>query len=459
MDQHNEHAAHAEHEGHYGPVTESSVWSLVTGAAAVLLGAVILWWSTDRSNDFAQPLLGATLLATLVAAFAWLVEDSRIRQRGLAARGAPARFTQVVTFAVAEGQLDAARADGGVIAELDHSDNALRALAGFQDLRIIVSPTETGPSQVLVETTWSGRQELVTYEETRRTILDLLGRHPDEVVPGSVQVFDMEVVRDTKEVSVRFGYGAAAAVLAGLVIGGFMVGAGLAQFKETTVVAEGGGGATVVDNTIIATDNKFNKTALEAPPNTEVSFVLKNNGQVLHNLHFYDKKGGSDLAPGAGSSDVFLAPGKSETLTFTTPAAGTYYFQCDIHPTEMFGTFTVREGAPVPGSSVPATGGETAAASSVTVTATDNKYDKTSITAPANADFTVILQNKGQIKHNIRFLDKKGGNTLVEGAGSDSVFLDPGKSETLKFKTPGPGTYYYQCDLHPTEMFGTFTVR
>jgi len=34
-------------------------------------------------------------------------------------------------------------------------------------------------------------------------MLDLMATHPDEVVPGSVQVFDMEVVRDTKDVSFR----------------------------------------------------------------------------------------------------------------------------------------------------------------------------------------------------------------------------------------------------------------
>src|SRR5690606_22112968 len=108
---------------------------------------------------------------------------------------------QVLTFAIAEGALDKARGESGVLTEIDSRDSVLRDLAGFQDLRIVVSPAETGPSQVLVETTWANREGLATYDETKDTLLDILTRHSDEVVAGSVQVFDMEVVRDTKDVA------------------------------------------------------------------------------------------------------------------------------------------------------------------------------------------------------------------------------------------------------------------
>jgi plastocyanin len=36
------------------------------------------------------------------------------------------------------------------------------------------------------------------------------------------------------------------------------------------------------------------------------------------------------------------------TFTFTTPAVGTYSFNCEIHPTTMTGTLTIEEGAEVP---------------------------------------------------------------------------------------------------------------
>jgi len=459
MDQQHDQGAHGAqggHGGHDGPQPEPSIWSLAAGICAVLLGAVLLWWTRDRANDFASPLLGATIVATAFAVFGWLYEDGRLRRRlrALGLASGVTRFTQVVTLAVAEGQLAAARGADGVIAELDHSDSALRGRAGFQDLRVIVSAAATGPSQVLVETTWSDREHLATYEETRKTILDVIGRHPDEVVPGSVQVFDMEVVRDTKEVSLKFGLGAIATILGGIVVGGFMVGAGLTVFQEDGQATGGGGApAAPVSIPLVATDNKFNKSTIEAPPNADFSITWENKGQIPHNLHFYDKKGGKTLADGAGSSDVIVTGGKSQTLTFKTPAVGNYYFQCDLHPDQMNGTFVVKEGA-----GAAAATGAAPNASSAAVVATDNKYDKTSLSLPANSDVTVSLQNKGLIKHNIHFYDKKGGKTLADGAGKDDTFVDAGKSETLTFKTPGAGKYYFQCDLHPDQMSGTLTV-
>jgi plastocyanin len=459
MDQQHDQGAHGAeggHGGHDGPQPEPSIWSLAAGVSAILLGAVLLWWTRDRGNDFAGPLLGASIVATVFAVFGWLYEDGRLRRRlhALGRSAGPTRCTQVVTLAIAEGQLDAARAAGGVIAELDHSDSALRGLAGFQDLRVIVSPAATGPSQLLVETTWADRERLAPYEETRKTILDVIGRHPEEVVPGSVQVFDMDVVRDTKEVSLKFGLGAIATILGGIVVGGFMVGAGLTVFQEDTG-ATGGGGAptTPVSTPLVATDNKFNKSTIEAPPNADFTITWENKGQIPHNLHFYDKKGGKTLADGAGSSDVIVAAGKSQTLTFKTPAASTYYFQCDLHPDQMNGSFVVKEGA-----GAAAASGGAANASSAAVVATDNKYDKASLNLPANSDVTVSLQNKGLIKHNIHFYDKKGGKTLADGAGKDDTFVDAAKSETLTFKTPAAGKYYYQCDLHPDQMNGTLNV-
>ena len=95
-----------------------------------------------------------------------------------------------------------------------------------------VSPAETGPSQVVVETTWSGREQLASYNETRQSMLDILARHDEQVAPGSVQVFDMEVLRDTKDTSFRFGWAGAATILGSLAILGFMLGAGLTLFGE-----------------------------------------------------------------------------------------------------------------------------------------------------------------------------------------------------------------------------------
>lgn len=461
MTQHsNEPGGHGEDQHVHLP--DPSVWPLIVGLAALFLGFSLVWWVRDRSNDFSGPILGAAVISIFIAIAGWAYDDSKMRrkaERAAQGKGGDSRFTQVVTFAVAEGRLAAARASGGILAAIESADSTLRDLAGFLDLRIIAAPAETGPSQTLVETTWSDREGLATYEETRRTILDLVAQHPDDVVPGSVQVFDMEVVRDTKEMSVKFGLGPAFAIFGALIVGGFMVGAGLTAFQKESTAAPaatatpggngGGGGLTVV-----ATDNKFDVASLTAPPNTSVTVTFKNDGKVKHNVHFYDKKDGNTLATGA--EGAILDGGKTETLTFTTPAAGSYYFQCDLHPDQMNGKFEVKEGAAVPGGGGAAAGGG-AASGATKVVATDNQFDKKTLDAAAGKEFVVDFQNNGKIKHNLHFYDKQNGNTLATGA--EGAIIDGGKSETLKFTPPGPGTFWYQCDLHPDQMNGKLNVK
>lgn len=457
MTQHsNEPGGHGENQ--HISLSTPSVWPLIVGLAALFLGFSLVWWVRDRDNEFSGPILGAAIVSILIAIAGWAYDESKIRRRAdrLAhGGGGESRFTQVVTFAIADGRLPAARTSGGILAAIEAADSSLRGLAGFLDLRIIAAPAESGPSQTLVETTWVDREGLATYEETRKTILDLVAQHPDDVVPGSVQVFDMEVVRDTKEMSVKFGLGPAFAIFGALMVGGFMVGAGLTAFqKEGTAPAatatpgggNGGGGLALV-----ATDNKFDLATLTAPPNTSVSISFKNDGKVKHNVHFYDKKDGNTLATGA--EGAILDGGQSEVLTFTTPGAGDYYFQCDLHPDQMNGKFEVKEGAALPGSG----GGDQAASGPAKVIATDNVFDKKSLDATAGKEFVVELQNNGKVKHNIHFYDKKDGNTLVDGA--EGAILDGGKSETLKFTPPTAGTFYFQCDLHPDQMNGKFNVK
>lgn len=441
---------------------DPSIWPLVIGFATLLAGLALVFWVRDRgSNPFAGPVLGIAVFFVLCSAFGWAYEDGRMKRKAESharSLARDARFTQVVTFAVAEGRLDGARSSGGVLSAVESTDGALHDLAGFQDLRIIVSPAASGPSQVLVETTWSDREGLATYEETRQTLLDLVAAHPDDVVPGSLQVFDMQVIRDTKDVSFRFGLGAAATVFGGLVVGGFMIGAGLNLFAQNSEAAGGPAAtATAPANpdalTVIATDNKFNVSTLTAPANTKITVTLQNNGAAKHNIAFFDKKGGNSLAAGAGSPDTAVNGGASGTITFTTPGPGTYYYECEFHPDQMFGTFTVTA-APAGG----AAPGGGAAAGTIDVSLTDNKIDKSTLTAKAGTPITVKVTNNGQTKHNLDFLTAKGGTSLAPGAGNDSTFLDAGQSETLTFTVDKPGTYYYQCDLHPDQMFGTFTV-
>ncbi|MGH2634511.1 MAG: cupredoxin domain-containing protein [Tepidiformaceae bacterium] len=443
---------------------DPSIWPLVIGFASLLAGLALVFWVRDRgSNPFAGPVLGIAVLFVLLSVFGWAYQDGVMKRKAetrTRSTSRDARFTQVVTFAVAEGRIDAARSSGGVLSAIEGTDGAFHDLAGFQDLRIIVAPASDGPSQVLVETTWSNREGLATYEETRQTLLDLVTAHPDDVVTGSVQVFDMQVIRDTKDVAFRFGIGAAATVLGSLVIGGFMIGAGLNLFAQNSEAASSGSPSATAPAanpdalTVVATDDKFDTSTLTAPANTKITVTLQNNGAAKHNIAFLQKKDGDPLSADSGSPDTAVNGGSSGTITFTTPGPGTYYFECEFHPTQMFGTFTVTA-APAGGA---APGGGAAAPGTLDVSLTDDKIDKSTLTAKAGTPVTVKVTNNGQSKHNLDFLTAKGGTSLASAAGNDSTFLNAGDSETLTFTVDKPGTYYYQCDLHPDQMFGTFTV-
>ena len=360
-------AEHSTGEHGHGEIhlPDPSIWPLVAGVAGMLFGAALIYFSRDRNGDWSGLFLGAAAVVLLVAGFGWAYEDGRMKRKAeegthLAPRNA--RYTQVVTFGIADGSYLTARDSGGVIAELEASGGGLRNLDGFQDLRVIVSPAETGVSQVLVETTWADREGLATYEQTRSTMLDLLAQHPDEVVPGSVQVFDMEVVRDTKDTSFNFGMGAMTAMFGALIVGGFMVGAGLNLFQ-----GEGGGGGGTAGgeqpggppaDTVVARNTKFTNNRIVAPPNTAVTLTLDNKDtSPPHNIQIFAGSSTSGAlltgcTAGCDDNDVatpLVGGPVVQSFTFTTPAVGTYGFNCAAHPDQMTGTLVIEEGAAAPG--------------------------------------------------------------------------------------------------------------
>ncbi|MXY71867.1 MAG: hypothetical protein F4Y97_02375, partial [Dehalococcoidia bacterium] len=349
---------------------DPSIWPFVAGLAIMLLTATLVWWArVEDQRSLSGPLLGASAAITLFSVAGWAYEDGRMRQKAReqeehARQGA--RRTQVITFATAEGQLDTAVGEGGVIDAIQNAHDDLRAAPGFEDLRINVSSAEEGPSQVIVETTWSTAEDLAAFEETERAILDLISQHGDEVVAGSPQTFDMQVVRDTKDTTVRFSMGAAVSLFGALLVGGFAVGAGLNLFASEASGGEGGGfvpvelGPFVDTITIKASD--FDYTEVTLPPGVEFTMTLDNqDDSVAHNIIFYQGDVAALDEPVlegciSGCEDdgtavrTELATGIIQhTFTFTTPPPGRYAFWCDVHPDTMIGMLIIEEGAPLPG--------------------------------------------------------------------------------------------------------------
>jgi plastocyanin len=86
------------------------------------------------------------------------------------------------------------------------------------------------------------------------------------------------------------------------------------------------------------TDDKFSKTAFISPAGQAVTLTQTNKGAAIHNWHILDTKDAS----GQDIATALTNPGSTSTVTFTIASAGTYKFQCDVHPTEMFGTIKIQ---------------------------------------------------------------------------------------------------------------------
>lgn len=114
--------------------------------------------------------------------------------------------------------------------------------------------------------------------------------------------------------------------------------------------------------------------------------------------------------------------------------------------------------APVASATAQASASAPSAASAVVnITAKDTKFDKSTITVPAGVEITVNLTNDDTLIHNISFYpDKNATNAISEG----ELFKGPNVTKTEKFTSPAKaGTYYFHCDVHPTEMNGSFIVQ
>jgi plastocyanin len=195
----------------------------------------------------------------------------------------------------------------------------------------------------------------------------------------------------------------------------------------------------------------FVEQELVLPAGEQVTILFRNQDEgVPHDFVLFD---GAD----ATAPELFDGPeitGVASTrYTFRTPPAGSYLFLCSIHPAEMTGTATVVEGAPPEG---PPEGGPGGGEGRVEVIAEGTAFTQTTLSLPAHGEVTIHFVNRDAVPHNVSIFDG-------EDATGQQVFqgqLITGPEETdYTFRAPPPGSYFFQCDVHPAEMTGTITFR
>lgn len=93
-----------------------------------------------------------------------------------------------------------------------------------------------------------------------------------------------------------------------------------------------------------------------------------------------------------------------------------------------------------------ATAGAAAVATSVVDLPPSYRFAPEAISVAAGT--TVTWTNSDNFTHSVQFLDG--------GLPTDPLLMQPGATATFTFAAPG--TYAYQCHLHPQNMRGTVTV-
>ena len=110
--------------------------------------------------------------------------------------------------------------------------------------------------------------------------------------------------------------------------------------------ATAGGSASPDDNDdeegeeieVVMTDNVFTPSAITVKAGQPVTFVAKNEGAAIHNMHVLSAKTeGKDF-----TSDALVNPGKESKFTVTFTQKGTLDFQCDYHLPAMVGAIEVQ---------------------------------------------------------------------------------------------------------------------
>jgi plastocyanin len=89
---------------------------------------------------------------------------------------------------------------------------------------------------------------------------------------------------------------------------------------------------------VTASGNQFDKTELDVPGQTGFELVLHNNDGVQHNFSIYSDENHSQRVFGGDFANQGTHVYHVQAL-----APGTYYFECDIHPT-MKGTVVAGAG-------------------------------------------------------------------------------------------------------------------
>lgn len=92
----------------------------------------------------------------------------------------------------------------------------------------------------------------------------------------------------------------------------------------------------------------------------------------------------------------------------------------------------------------------------IDLVARDIAFDQQSLTAQANVPFQIQFDNQDTgVAHNVAIY---GGSSPTNNLFRGTIVNGPGQA-TYDVPALPPGTYQFQCDVHPTQMKGTIVIH
>jgi len=91
----------------------------------------------------------------------------------------------------------------------------------------------------------------------------------------------------------------------------------------------------------------------------------------------------------------------------------------------------------------------------IMVVATNTTFDKQCLAAPASQTFTITIDNRDALPHNIAVLESHTATDVLFRA---EIFTGP-QPKTFNVSALRPGTYAFHCEVHTNQMSGAFIVK
>ena len=216
---------------------------------------------------------------------------------------------------------------------------------------------------------------------------------------------------------------------------------------------------------ITAKNIKFDKAEVELPADEPVAILFHNDDPgVVHNVAIFDTPAlkktflQQPTFPGIATRKYDLKDGLPKAV---------YFFHCDAHPQQMNGRIIVGGAAappaptpsatgPAPAPSSPAASPSTSAGpTTLALVAQNTTFDKDTLTAAPGGVVTLNFDNKdpGQVHNFAIYKDSSAAQTIYQ-----SEFVTGPGTRRFEFPAPEPGTFFFRCDAHPTQMTGRFLV-